>query len=134
MRELILEIRFEKHDLPLPLTMWQTYWTCMTRGSSTPARTISDFDMKLAFFVVMGGYALDIAPEDTRILPVPLSTRDSLELYRSGMIKDEYLDIKQIKDKAKDDGLAKFLVYMQALVSNTEYPLQSSITLHQTLS
>lgn len=74
---------------------------------------IQDFSMKLAYFVLMGGYALDYAPEDSRVLPVTITPSDFVRCYENNSIKNIYLDAKSIEDKAKVDGLAKFLVCMQ---------------------
>jgi len=76
-----------------------------------------DFSMKLAFFVLMGGYAHDFAPEDPKILPKTITPQGFISLCKDSKIKQHYLDVKLIEDKSKADGLAKFLVCMQALVS-----------------
>jgi hypothetical protein len=77
--------------------------------------------MKSAFFVIMGGYALDFAPGDSRVLPMPITAKSFVKLYRDSKIKDNDLDIKPIEDKAKADGLAKLVVCVQALVSITRF-------------
>jgi hypothetical protein len=125
-RELILDIRSKRQGLPLPPTMRQKCWSFVTQPIRTqaPTITVDDFSMKAAFFVIMGGYALDFAPENIKVPPKAITARSFVELYGDGKIKDNDLDIKPIEDKAKADGLAKLVVCMQALVSITQY-LQS---------
>lgn len=92
------------NQAPLPTTSGETLM-------------FEDFSMKLAFFVLMGGYAHDFAPEDPKILPKTITPQGFISLCRDSKIKQHYLDVKLIEDKSKADGLAKFLVCMQALVS-----------------
>ena len=72
--------------------------------------------MESAFFIVMGGYALDVAPEDPNVLPWTITPKTFIELYKIGKIRDSDLDAKQIDDKTKADGVGKFIVCIQALV------------------
>lgn len=120
-RKDILEIRSQGNADKLPPTMWQKFLAFVTRRKATQASTVEDFNMKLAFFVVMGGYALDFAPGDSRVLLMPITGEGFVKLYGDSKIKDNDLDIKPIEDKAKADGLAKLVVCMQALVSITRY-------------
>jgi len=124
-RKEILEIRSQGNADKLPPTMWQKFLAFVTRRKATQASTVEDFNMKLAFFVIMGGYALDFAPENTKVSPKAITARYFVKLYGDGMIKDNDLDIKPIEDKAKADGLAKFVVCMQALVSTNTTPVMN---------
>ena len=78
--------------------------------------------MKFAFFVVMGGYALDIAPEDPNVLPWTITPKTFIRLYREGKIRDSDLDAKQIDDKTNADGVGKCIVCIQALVGLPSVP------------
>ncbi|KAF8532800.1 hypothetical protein BDD12DRAFT_914526 [Trichophaea hybrida] len=89
-RKEILDIRSGYNADRLPPTMWQKCLAFLTRRT-TQKTTVDDFSMKMAFFVIMGGYALDFAPEDPRVVAKPITSGDSLNY------------------KAKADALAKFI-------------------------
>jgi len=78
---------------------------------------IEGFDMKTAFFVLMGGYVVHPGPEKVYGLPVTLTAQGFALLYAQGGIPAaEDLETRVIEDKSKADGLAKVLVCIQALV------------------
>jgi len=86
-------------------------------GAKTADARIEGFDMKTAFFVRMGGYAVRPAPGEFVGLAVTLTAEGFVFLYAQGKVKPEDLETTSIEDKSKADGLAKLVVCIQALVT-----------------
>ncbi|KAI5849903.1 hypothetical protein BZA05DRAFT_355039 [Tricharina praecox] len=86
------------------------------RGTKNQDERIEGFDMKAAFFVLMGGYAVHPGPEKVYGLPVTLTAQGFTLLYAQDEINvTEDLEPRLIEDKSKADGLAKVVVCIQAL-------------------
>lgn len=95
--------------------VWVWIKGCCTRRRSKEPEMIdpTEFSMTQAFFVLMGGYA--VHPGDFRGLPLTLSPYGFLCLYARGDIREEDLDETIPQDKTKADGIAKFIVCVQAI-------------------
>lgn len=83
------------------------------RGNFVP---FQKFNMKMAYFATMGGYGLDVAPEDRRKLPLTISSSLFVDLCHNGIIRERGLDEKIVDDKSKADEFAKLIVCVQTFV------------------
>ena len=86
------------------------------RDELRPESVDEAISMRSASFIVMGGYVLDVAPEDRNVLPLTIPPKTFIALYKEGKIQDPVLDAKHMDDKTKAGAVGKFVVCIQTLV------------------